>query len=143
MIEFFTENMWIAWMIGAGAFLVIEALTAGLVSIWFVPGAIICAILSIWVKNFYIQLIVFLIISAIVMIICKKYFKKNKKEKLAETNELLIGKNGVAKTDISDTEGKVLVGDVYWRAVSETEISEGETVTVSAVNGNILTVNKK
>ena len=81
MIEFFQNNLWIMWMIAAGAFLVIEALTTALVSIWFVPGAIICAILSVWVDNFFIQIIVFLIISVITMIICKKYLKFNKREK--------------------------------------------------------------
>ncbi len=143
MIEFFQNNLWIMWMIAAGAFLVVEALTTALVSIWFVPGAIICAILSVWVDNFFIQIIVFLIISVITMIICKKYFKFNKGEKLEETTALLIGKTGIAKTDITDLEGKILIGDVYWRAVSDEKINNGEQVIVNAVNGNILTVTKK
>lgn len=143
MIEFFSQNFWIVWMIAAGGFLLIEALTAGLVSIWFVPGAIIAAILSVWVKNFYIQLAVFLVISAITMILCKKFFRKSKSEKLAETNDLLVGKSALAKTDISSTDGKVLVGDVYWRAVCDGKINEGEYVTVTAVNGNTLTVTKR
>lgn len=143
MIEFFQNNLWIMWMIAAGGFLVIEALTVGLVSIWFVPGAIIAAILSVWVKNFYIQLAVFLVISGITMFLSKKFFKKTKSEKLAESNDLLIGKTALAKTDISATDGKVVVGDVYWRAVSENQINEGEYVTVTAVNGNTLTVTKK
>ena len=143
MIEFFQNNFWIMWMIAAGGFLVIEALTVGLVSIWFVPGAIIAAILSVWVKNFYIQLAVFLVVSGITMFLSKKFFKKTKSEKLAESNDLLIGKIALAKTDISSTDGKVIVGDVYWRAVSESQINEGEYVTVTAVKGNILTVTKK
>ncbi len=143
MIEFFQNNLWIMWMIAAGGFLVIEALTVGLVSIWFVPGAIIAAILSVWVKNFYIQLAVFLVISGITMFLSKKFFKKTKSEKLAESNDLLIGKTALAKTDISATDGKVIVGGVYWRAVSENQINEGEYVTVTAVNGNTLTVTKK
>ena len=143
MIEFFQNNIWIMWMIAAGGFLVIEALTVGLVSIWFVPGAIIAAILSVWVKNFYIQLAVFLIVSGITMFMSKKFFKKTKSEKLAESNDLLIGKTALAKADISSTDGRVIVGDVYWRAVSEEKISEGEYVTVTAVKGNILTVTKK
>ncbi len=143
MIEFFQNNFWIMWMIAAGGFLVIEALTVGLVSIWFVPGAIIAAILSVWVKNFYIQLAVFLVISGITMFLSKKFFKKTKSEKLAESNDLLIGKTALAKTDISATDGKVIVGDVYWRAMSESQINEGEYVTVTAVNGNTLTVTKK
>lgn len=143
MIEFFQNNIWIMWMIAAGGFLVIEALTVGLVSIWFVPGAIIAAILSVWVKNFYIQLTVFLIVSGITMFLSKKFFKKTKSEKLAESNDLLIGKTALAKADISETSGTVIVGDVYWRAVSEEKISEGEYVTVTAVKGNTLTVIKK
>ena len=143
MIEFFQNNLWIMWMIAAGGFLVIEALTVGLVSIWFVPGAIIAAILSVWVKNFYIQLAVFLENSGITIFLSKKFFKKTKSEKLAESNDLLIGKTALAKTDISATDGKVIVGDVYWRAVSENQINKGEYVTVTAVNGNTLTVTKK
>ncbi len=143
MIEFFQNNIWIMWMIAAGAFLVIEALTVGLVSIWFVPGAVIAAILSVWVKNFYVQLAVFLVISGITMFLSKKFFKKTKSEKLAESNDLLIGKTALAKADISETSGTVIVGDVYWRAVSEEKISEGEYVTVTAVKGNTLTVIKK
>ena len=131
------------WMIAAGGFLVIEALTVGLVSIWFVPGAIIAAILSVWVKNFYVQLAVFLVISGITMFLSKKFFKKTKSEKLAESNDLLIGKTALAKADISETSGTVIVGDIYWRAVSEEKISEGEYVTVTAVKGNTLTVIKK
>lgn len=143
MIEFFQNNFWIMWMIAAGGFLVIEALTVGLISIWFVPGAIIAAILSVWIDNFYIQLTAFLIISGITMLLSKKFFKKTKSEKLGETNDLLVGKTALAKADISSTDGKVIVGDVYWRAVSETEIKEGEYVTVTAVNGNTLIVTKK
>ena len=143
MIEFFQNNIWIMWMIAAGGFLVIEALTVGLVSIWFVPGAIIAAILSVWVKNFYVQLAVFLVVSGITIFLSKKFFKKTKSEKLAESNDLLIGKTALAKADISETSGTVIVGDVYWRAVSEEKISEGEYVTVTAVKGNTLTVIKK
>ena len=143
MFVFFQNNLWLLWMIAAGGFLVIEALTVGLVSIWFVPGAIIAAILSVWVKNFYIQLAVFLVISGITMFLSKKFFKKTKSEKLAESNDLLIGKTALAKTDISATDGKVIVGDVYWRAVSENQINKGEYVTVTAVNGNTLTDTKK
>lgn len=143
MIDFFSQHLWVVWMIAAGGFLVIEAMTAGLISIWFVPGAIIAAILSVWVKNFYIQLAVFLLVSAITVFLSKKFFKKSKSEKLGETNDLLVGKHALAKTDISQTDGKVLVGDVYWRAVCDEDIKQGEYVTVTAVNGNTLKVIKR
>lgn len=143
MVEFFAQNLWIVWMVVAGVLLVIEAATVGLVSIWFVPAAVIAAILSIWVDSFFIQLGVFIVLSGVTLFLGKKYFKKNKSEKLDEANELLVGKNAVAKTDIIQSEGKVLVGDVYWRAVSDDEISEGDKVKITAVEGNILTVIKR
>ncbi len=143
MIEFFQSNFWIVWMIAAGGFLIIEALTVGLVSIWFVPGAIIAAILSVWVKNFYVQLAVFLVVSGITMFLSKKFFTKNKSEKLIESNDLLVGKTALAKSDITSIDGKVIVGDVYWRAVCDDEIKEGEYVTITKVKGNTLTVTKK
>ncbi len=143
MVEFFAQYTWIVWMLVAGLFLVIEAMTVGLVSIWFVPGAIVAAILSIWVDSFFIQLAVFLVISGVTLYLGKKFFKKTKSEKLDEANELLVGKTAVAQSKISPIEGKVLIGDVYWRAVSDDEINEGDRVTVASVEGNILTVKKR
>ncbi len=142
MIDFFLENIWALWMAIGVIFLITEVLTTGLVSIWFIPGAIISAVLSVWVDNFFIQLVIFLAVSVITMFICRKFFKFNKGEKLAESNELLIGKAGVANADISPLDGQVLVGDVYWRAVSSCEISKGERVKVVSVQGNTLKVER-
>ncbi len=140
---FFIEYMWLFWLIAAAAFLGLEAVTAGLVCIWFVPGAVIASILSVWVHSIAVQIIVFIVLSAVFLFLCRKYFNKSRKEKLDDTANTLIGKTATAQNDISDLEGKVLVGDVYWRAISEDEIKSGDMVVITAVNGNILTVDKK
>lgn len=140
---FFIEYMWLFWLIAAAAFLGLEAVTAGLVCIWFVPGAVITSILSVWVHSIAVQIIVFIVLSAVFLFLCRKYFNKSRKEKLDDTANTLIGKTATAQNDISDLEGKVLVGDVYWRAISEDEIKSGDMVVITAVNGNILTVDKK
>lgn len=137
------EYMWIVWLVAAAAFLGLEAVTCGLICIWLVPGAVITSIVSILVKNIPIQILIFVLLSAAFIFFCRKYFNKTRAEKLDDTDQKLIGKTATAKTCISDSEGKVLLGDVYWRAVSESEIAEGETVVITAVNGNILTVDKK
>ena len=42
--------------------------------------------------------------------------------------------------DKAALEARVLVGGVYWRAISDAPLKEGELVKVTAVNGNVLTV---
>ena len=143
MAEFLLNNIWVGWLIIALAFLVLEAVTSSLVSIWFVPGAVITSIMSIWVKNIPAQIIVFVVLSALFLCLCRKYFAKTKSETLDDTNDRLIGKTAKAETDIKGSEGKVLIGDVYWRAVSDSDINEGETVIITSVSGNLITVEKK
>lgn len=143
MPEFLLQNVWSCWLIAAAVFLLLEAATVSMISIWFVPGAVLTSILSIWVDSFAIQLTVFLVLSVIFVFLCRRFFIKNRSEKLDDTNSKLIGKTAIAQTDVSETEGKVMLGDVYWRAVSSETIEHGERVVITAVSGNLLTVNKK
>ena len=142
MAEFVLENLWTMWLGLSIIFLIVEALTSGLVSIWFVPGAIISALVSVFTDNFIIQLIVFLVSSSAFLFLCKKIYKRDKTAKLAEGNELIIGKTGTSQTDINAVDGKVLIGDIYWKAVSDTEIESGTPIKVTSVKGTVVTVEK-
>ncbi len=142
-MEFLLNNMWLVWLIAAGAFVALEAVTVSLVSIWFVPGAILTSVLSIWVENIAIQVVVFILLSAIFLFICRKLFKKSKPEALDDTTSKLIGKIATAQTDITCTEGQVLLGDIHWRAISDSPVEAGATVVITEVNGNTLTVCEK
>ena len=143
MLDFLVNNMWAMWLFIAAAFLVLEAATSALVSIWFVAGAVLVSILSLWVKNIPAQIIIFIVASALFMFLCRRFFNKSRAEKLDDTSAKLIGKTATVQTNITANEGKVLIGDVYWRAVADTEILEGESVIITKVDGNLLTVEKK
>lgn len=143
MITFFIENMWVLWLACAAGFLILEAMSSALLFIWFVPGAVITSIMSVWIKSPVAQLIIFILLSAVFVFFCRRFFRKSHSESLDDTDQKLIGKTAVVKEDISQNEGKVLLGDVYWRAVSNTEIHQGESVVITNVNGNVLTVDKK
>ncbi len=142
MISFLAENLWALWTALALVFLVVEVATTALVSMWFVPAAVITAILSIFCDNFLVQVIAFLVLSLVFLILCKKFYRVKTPKKLGEANELLIGKNAVAQTDIDSINGKVSVGDIYWRAVSDEPIESGSNVKITDVNGTVLTVVK-
>ena len=53
----------------------------------------------------------------------------------------LIGESGIALSDFQK-DGQVRVGAEIWHATSPDEISEGDEITITAINGLLLTVNK-
>lgn len=142
MIDYILANDWLVWLIAAVFFLIIELATAALTSIWFVPSAIIVSVCSLFIKNIYIQIILFIILSAIFLVISKKVYKKQTKA-VDDDNLKLIGKTAVTTEKVTPDNGKVLVGDIYWRAVSDTPIGENEAVIIIDIKGTTLIVAKK
>lgn len=145
-MEYLIANMWIMWLAVGVVFLIVELLTTALVSIWFVPSAIITCLLSFVVDNLLIQIAIFIVLSAVFMVVCRKIYNKHIKKPVddVDQNEKLIGKTAKVAEDTNGISGRILVGDVYWKAVSENGdiIPKGETVKVKSVNGTTLVINK-
>ena len=145
-MEYLIANMWIMWLAVGVVFLIVELLTTALVSIWFVPSAIITCLLSFVVDNLLIQIAIFVALSAVFMVVCRKIYNKHIKKPVddVDQNEKLIGKTAKVAEDTNGISGRILVGDVYWKAVSENGdiIPKGETVKVKSVNGTTLVINK-
>ena len=57
----------------------------------------------------------------------------------------LLGKTATVSETVTPYEGKVLVGDVFWRAVSEdgTELPKGTVVSITGQDGTTLKVKAK
>ena len=145
-MEYLMENLWLVW-IGVGViFLIVEMLTTALVSIWFVPAAIITCLVSLFVDSIIWQVAIFVILSAVFMVVCRKIYNKHIKKPVDEVdqNEKLLGKTATVTEDTNAVTGRILVGDVYWRAVSENgkTLPKGETVVIKGVNGTTLVINK-
>ncbi len=145
-MEYLMENLWLVW-IGVGViFLIVEMLTTALVSIWFVPAAIITCLISLFVDSIIWQIAIFVILSALFMVVCRKIYNKHIKKTVDEVdqNEKLLGKTATVAEDTNAVTGRILVGDIYWRAVSENgeTLPKGETVIIKGVNGTTLVINK-
>ena len=145
-MEYLIANPWIMWLAVGVLFLIVELLTTALVSIWFVPSAIITCLLSFVVDNLLIQIAIFVVLSAVFMVVCRKIYNKHIKKPVddVDQNEKLLGKTATVTEDTNGITGRILVGDVYWRAVSENGdiIQKGETVKIKGVNGTTLVINK-
>lgn len=144
-MEFLSENLWLAWVIAGIFFLVLELVTTALVSIWFVPAAVITCVISLFLDSFIWQVAIFLVLSAIFMLVFRSIYKKKIKRSVDDVKpeEQMLGRFGVVsrKTDIHG--GKVLVGDIYWRAITEGEtFVEGETVKIKGTKGTTLIIEK-
>ena len=120
--------------------LVVEAMTAGLVTIWFSIGALAALISSYLGINFPLQIIIFIAVSAVALF-CTRPLVKSKihKNKVKTNADIVIGKHAVVVEDIVPIEGKgqVKVDGKIWSAKSESteKIAKDELVTVERIEG--------
>ena len=145
-MEYLMANPWAIWIAVGVFFLIVELCTAALVSIWFVPAAIITCLLSFVIKSAIWQIAIFVFLSAIFMVIFRKIYKKYIKKPVddVDQNEKLLGKI-VTITDTTDgINGRVRIGDVYWKAITENgeTLSENEKAVIKSVSGTTLVVTK-
>ena len=145
-MEYLISNPWVLWLVVGILFLIVELMTTALVSIWFVPAAIITCLLSFVVNGFLWQTAIFVVLSAVFMVVCRKIYNKHIKKPVDDVdhNEKLIGKTATVAEDTNGFTGRILVGDIYWKAVSENgeAIPKGETVIIKGINGTTLVINK-
>lgn len=135
------------WLVAAIAFAVIEALTVGLTSIWFAVGALIALFAELLGAELWLQITLFLVVSAVTLYFTRPLVKKYVNSKVEPTNaDMLIGKEcRVTETvdNIAGT-GAVYVDGKTWTARCEEEeiIEKGELVIALRIEGVKLIVKK-
>lgn len=135
------------WIIAMVVFLVIEAVTVGIVSIWFAIGALFAMVTAMLGANLWVQIAVFLVVSAVALYFTRPLVKKYVNSKVEPTNaDMLIGKEcRVVETidNLSGT-GAVYVDGKTWtaRTVDEEIIPEGQLVKAERIEGVKLIVSK-
>ncbi len=141
-------DLTITWLVFAVLFLVLELATVSLVSIWFVAGAIAALIASFLGASFGVQIGVFVLVSAVLLIFTMPIVKRLLKKDSVPTNaDRVVGKEGVVTEEINVTEGlgKIKVMGSVWSAKSDDEsiIPKGETVEVIEIAGVRTIVKRK
>ena len=111
------------WLLVAVTFGLIEAMTLGIVSIWFAIGALGAMLVAFIIDSFMIQLLVFLAVSLILVATTRKVAMDKLKIGRIKTNiDELIAKEAVVIKDIEPyMAGEVKLGGKVWRAVSESK----------------------
>lgn len=128
--------IWLAMIIG---FLILEAATVQLISIWFAAGALAAMIVNLLGAAVWLQVVVFFTVSIVLLALLWPMARKHIKAKAVATNaDALVGRVCSVTEAIDPVEGgRVKIGDVTWSARSERAeaIPAGTMVKVLKIQG--------
>ena len=134
----------IFWLVAIVAFGVLEGATAALVSVWFMLGAAVAMLVSLFTASLAIQFIVFAVVSAIAFAVLMPILAKRRgqhKAPVTNGSPLTIGKRGVVLRALNPGElGRVRVDGLDWQAKSDAPLPEGSKIQVIEVDGAVLIV---
>ena len=130
----------IFWLIAMVVFLIAEAATVTLVSIWFAAGALAAIVVALTGGGLGFQVTVFLVVASLLLISLRGIVRKYIRPRLIRTNvDAVAGTTGVVITPINNVAalGRVKLGGMEWsaRSTDGTHIPEGTLVKVDRVEG--------
>lgn len=129
--------IWLALMV---LFLIVESTTVTTISLWFAGGALAAMIVSLLGGAVWLQVVVFLVVSGVLLAALRPIVKKHFTPKLSRTNvDAVIGTQGYVTTAVDNltAQGQVKLGGMEWTARSSdgSPIPEGTLVQVDKVEG--------
>ncbi|MDO4424923.1 MAG: NfeD family protein [Planctomycetia bacterium] len=128
-------------------FMIVEAATAALVSLWFILGGAVAFIAALCGASFWIQVILFTVVSAIAFRLLRPMMIRSFRIKETTTNvDSIVGMNGIVLEEIDNlrTAGRVKVNGMNWSAKSATgeNFAPEQIIVVKEVQGVTLIVDK-
>lgn len=134
--------MWYIWLIAAGIFFIAEIMTVGFMIFWLGIAALVVTVISLFVDNIFIQMAIFVVLSAILLLLTKPFIDKfvtKKDDKVATNAFSIIGKEAkvIKKTDSVTKLGQIKVGTETWTAKDTNDgvLEEGEIVKIDSIDG--------
>ena len=122
----------ILWLVLLVVFLIVEASTVTIVSLWFAAGALTALIASLLGAALWLQVLLFLAVSIALLLSLRPLTKKYLSPKKVQTNAPAnIGKLAVVTEDIDNIHGTgaVKLSGVIWTARS----ADGKTIKAGTV----------
>ena len=133
----------ICWAIVGVLSAVVEVSTSALVSIWFFFGAIAALATAAMGAPFWLQLLVFLVVSGILVFCFLKFWRKNRRKKGHATNlDRMVGKAVLVTEPIDNlhSTGAVRMNGQIWNARTEQDLNNlipaGVRVVIKSFSGS-------
>ena len=132
--------MSILWFILMVLFILTEVSTVSMVSIWFVVGALAALIVSFLGGQVWLQIVVFLTVSAVLLLLLRPLAKKYFTPRIVKTNvDSVIGTKGVVLERIDNVAatGRIKLAAMEWsaRSTNGTPIEPDTLVRVDRIEG--------
>ncbi len=133
-------TMLIFWIVLLIVLIVVEAVTAQMVTIWFAAGAVAAIAAELLGAQVWLQWTVFIIVSVIALIATRPLVRKMTATKVQPTNaDRCIGQTAVVTEEIDNiaAKGAVKVNGTVWtaRSADGSVIGKDEKVTVEKIEG--------
>ncbi|MGN0267837.1 MAG: NfeD family protein [Lachnospiraceae bacterium] len=138
----------IYWLLLCVLLIGVELATMGLTTIWFAAGAFAAFIAANLGGNLFIQLLILIAVSVILLIFTRPLAVKYLNSRTVKTNvESLVGRSAVVTEDIDNLQNKGLasINGQIWTARSIDDhigYVQGEQVDIVEIRGNKLIVRK-
>lgn len=130
----------ILWLVLTVAFLIAEAATVTVISLWFAAGSLAAMAVALLGAGIWLQALVFLAVSAAALTALRPLVRKFLTPKLTATNvDSVIGSVGIVTADIDNiaASGQVKLNGMEWTARSSSgeSVPRGTRVTVDRIEG--------
>ncbi len=119
--------MKVFWLVLFALFVVAEASTVTVVSVWFALGSLIALLLAALDAQIWLQVVAFFLVSTILLAFLRPVIRKYFTPRIQKTNaDAVIGTVGVVTEDIDNirAKGQIKLGAMEWTARS----SSGEII---------------
>jgi membrane protein implicated in regulation of membrane protease activity len=131
---------WLWWLAAALVLAIGEVLTLGLVLLMFAGGALAGALAAALGASVVVQAIVAAVVSVVLLAALRPWLLRHlrTRKRLVETNTpALVGRPGVAVTEVTDTGGRAKFGGEVWtaRAADGVRVATGTPVRVTRIDG--------
>ena len=130
----------ILWLVLLVTFIMTEASTVAVVSLWFAAGALVALIAAMLGAQLWLQAVLFAAVSAVLLLALRPIVRKFFTPKLTRTNvDAVVGAEGLVTAAIDNVQciGQVKVGAVEWtaRSANGQPIAVGTRIKVDRVEG--------
>lgn len=100
------ELTWFVWVAAMVAFAILEVATVNMVSLWFIGGAAAALISQLLGGNIWVQIVVFLVVSVILLACLRPFARKFVTPKKTATNaDMAIGRQAYVTEEVDNLRG--------------------------------------
>ncbi len=128
------------WFVALVVFILAEASTVAVVSLWFAAGSLVAMVASLLGAQLWLQLALFLVVSGVLLAALRPITKKLLQPRLTRTNvDAVVGSTGVVTGAINNVlfQGQVKLGGMEWtaRSTNGDPIDAGTQIVVDRIEG--------